>query len=394
MDTKIVLSGDLKFFNLGEVFQLIGSNGASGILRIKSRYAPGTGSVYFSNGDIINASNGPLDGIKAAYSLFGWTEGEFEFNLEDFKKKKTINASRMEIILDGLRMLDEGEIEKLGPVSFEEKGPVASGKANTIPVIKGPLIDYAYVVEVEEYSKGQMIVQEKKYGSWMWVIVKGTAEIVKETKEGPLTLVKIGEGAFVGSIASFLYTLNIRSASVVATGDVQLGVLDSQRLSEEFSNLSPEFRGLMVSLDKRLREVSDRAVENYLNENKPKKVVTDQEPIITQGKTKQEVLKITQGEATVVHSTDDNVSVLLSSLNKGDFIGRIPFFSIGHEPHSASVFASKDFEADILPLDRVLKEYNKLSSTLKNIIENVSTCVLVSTKVACDFKKRAAKNNA
>ena len=94
--------------------------------------------------------------------------------------------------------------------------------------------------------------------------------------------------------------------------------------------------------------------------------------------------------AAFVRSTD-NASVLLANLNKGDFIGQIPFFSIGHEPHSASVFASKDFEASMLPLDRVLKEYNKLSSALKNIIENVSTCVLVSTRVACDFKKQTAK---
>ena len=34
---------------------------------------------------------------------------------EDVSCEKAINKSRMEIILDGLRLLDEGKIEKIGP---------------------------------------------------------------------------------------------------------------------------------------------------------------------------------------------------------------------------------------------------------------------------------------
>lgn len=390
MNDRVVLVGNLNFLCLGDVFQVLGSNGASGILRIKSRYTPETGSVYFSNGDIINASEGSLTGLDAAYALFGWTEGEFEFSEEKVKGKRVINTNRMEIILDGLRRLDEGEIKKLGPVSFEEKPADSGDRASAIPIIKGPLVDHEYVVDMEDCFDGQKIVREKKFGSWIWVILKGVVEIVKETTDGPVTLLRISEGSFIGSMSSFLFSSNVRSATAVAVGDVQLGVLDTQRLSEKFSNLSTEFRGLIISLDKRLRQVTDRAVEVYLKKDKLKKFTGDRKPVIEQGESKEALSILTQGKASIVRNTD-NGYVLLANLGEGDFVGQVPFLSIGHEPHSASVFASEDFKADTLNSNKLQKEYDQLPLTFKNILENVTICISLTTRAACDFQKKPAQ---
>ncbi len=89
--------------------------------------------MYFVKGNIVDASAGTKRGIDAAYALFGWTEGEFEFYQEEVKAKNIIQKSRMEITLDALRMIDDGQIEKLGPVSFAKNLQNAQVKSLLFP---------------------------------------------------------------------------------------------------------------------------------------------------------------------------------------------------------------------------------------------------------------------
>jgi hypothetical protein len=61
---------------------------------------------------------------------------------------------------------------------------------------------------------------------------------------------------------------------------------------------------------------------------------------------------------------------------------------MGHEPEFASVLASRDLKVRKIDLPQFQKEYNQLSTTFKNFIDNVSTCVTVSTKVVCNYYKK------
>ena len=157
MNHKVVFSGHLDFLSLGDLLQLLGSNGSTGILRIKSRYVEEPGLIHIAEGNPVNACTGPLTGLEALNSLFGWVEGEFEFSEEPITTEKIIRKSRMEILLDGLRMLDDGEIMKVGAPSFED---VKEGKERALPTVKGPWVDYANVVAEEDYHEGQRIVKE------------------------------------------------------------------------------------------------------------------------------------------------------------------------------------------------------------------------------------------
>jgi hypothetical protein len=105
-----VLSGNLKFLGLGDVLQFLGSSGSTGVLSIKSKYVSDPGLIYFINGNPVNATVGSLKGIDAVNQLFGWVDGDFEFSEEKVTCETVIKKSRMEIILDGLSMLDDGKI--------------------------------------------------------------------------------------------------------------------------------------------------------------------------------------------------------------------------------------------------------------------------------------------
>jgi len=390
--SNLVLSGNLDFLTIGDVIQLIGSNGGSGILHIISKYTQEPGMLFFDKGNIINAQAGSLNGIKAAYQLFGWTEGDFEFSREDVNTERVINKNRMEIILDGLRMVDDGQIKKLGPISFEDQlsdvSKVSVEKEFIYPVIKGPLVDYTYVVSEDEFSEGHKIVEENRHGTWNWTILEGIVDIVKDTKKGPVKILKFGDGAFIGSIDSLSYKSSVRSSTAIAAGRVQLGVLDTQRLTVEYSSRTPEFRMLIKSLEGRLKEVTDKAVQIYLKKDNIKEFLKEKKLVIRQSTSElSQFFIIEEGEAFVVQHTDLG-HLLLAHLTKGDFIGKIPFLDIGHEPLDASVFASKEFKVSKPDLKSLREEYSQISPTLKNMIENVATSILVTSRVAYDFQKK------
>jgi CRP-like cAMP-binding protein len=388
MSSKIILTGELSFLNLADLLQLFGSNGSTGVLHIKSKYTPTEGLIYFVDGNPVDASSGAQKGRDALYSIFGWLEGKFEFSNEAVTREKVIKDSRMGLILEGLKMLDDGQIEKAGPVSLDkglDKG--------TLPLIKGPFVDYTYVVDEESHSDGAKVTEEGKHGRWICVILKGVLEVVKESPEGPITLLRLGEGAFFGTMASFLIHSYVRSATVVAVGDVQLGVLDSQRLSTEHSRMSVELRNVAMSIDRRLRDVTNRVVEVSLGQDQIEELIKDKKQLIKEGDEDERLSVIEQGEALVVQKTDHG-PLLLNKLGKKDFIGNIPFLNIGHEPYSASVFASEDLELKELDPANLRNDYDQASQMLKYLIEHTATCISVTTRIARQLKDKAKGKKA
>jgi CRP-like cAMP-binding protein len=386
MRDNVVLAGSLKFLSLGDIMQLLGANGSTGILRMISRYASEPGFVYFESGNPINASCGSKLGLEAIYSLFGWGDGEFEFSKESITSQRVITKSRMGIILEGLKMVDDGQIRKVGPDAASRQNAAAYA-AGSVPIVKGPLVDYMYVADEEDFFDGEYIVEEGKHGSWIWVILEGVVEIVRDTPEGPLPMIRLGDGAFIGSLASFLIQGHIRTATAVAVGNVQLGVLDSQRLAQEFARLTPEFRGFLVSLDKRLKQLNERAFDFRLGKFSIEDFVGNKKPIITQNSTEDALYVVREGTASVVRF-DDSTHIPLAQLYKGDYFGHIPFVDLGHEPEAASVLAGKDLKVRKIDMTQFQNEYNQLSTTFKNFVDNVATCVSVTTDVVCSYHKK------
>lgn len=385
---NFALAGNLKFLSLGDILQFLGSNTSTGVLYITSNYVQTQGTIYFVKGNPVNASAGSLVGIDALNSLFGWVDGEFEFRDESVSCEQIINKSRMQIILDALSMLDDGLIERLGPLSFSDKSQL-TGNSSKMPIIKGPLIDYTYIVDEEEFRANNKIVAEGKHGGWLWVILEGVAEIVKETPTGQLKLLKIGEGAFIGSLTSFLMLEGtVRSAAISAVTNVQLGVLDSRSLSVDFLRMSNSLRNLALSLDKRMKQATDMAVDTHLNKIRLEEYINVKNQVIKQGDSEESLFEITKGVAHIVRHTEHGY-VPLGSLYPGDFFGNIPFLDLGQEPFHASVFGSENLEFKKMSPDSLQQEYNQLQPTFKNFIDHLATCISVTSMVTCEFHKKS-----
>jgi len=391
MPGEAVFAGDLSFIGLADILQMLGSNRSTGVVRITTKHVSSHGLIYFKDGNPINATNGPLQGIEAIYPLFGWAEGKFVFHRQKVQVEDVIRSSRMEIILDGMKMLDEGLLAKIGPKSATEVSGIESGdpkhdRKGGLPIIKGPLVDYMYVIDEEQFRDGEQIVTEGGHGNWIWVILEGSVTITRQTPNGPMTLARLGEGCFVGALASFLLRGHVRSATVTATGDVQLGVLDARRLSGEYATLSSDFRGLLLSLDGRLRKITDRVVELYSKEYKNNGLAKNKRLVMKEDSPKRAVYAITGGEAYVMRRTAKGYVPLLT-LGEGDVFGNVPFVDLGHEPRRARVLASDDLKVDKVDSEVITREYDGLSATLRNLVDSMAACVSLTTTVACHLKE-------
>jgi CRP-like cAMP-binding protein len=386
MSAKAALAGSLSFISLTDIFQILGGNSSTGVMRITSQHAPDPGLIYFAKGDPINATSGPLSGLDAVYALFGWIEGKFEFYEQEVQIGRVIKKNRMEILLDAMRMLDDGLIKKVGPLSFDEMASVEvsetrSEKKKTLQVIKGPLVDYAHVLDEEEYHAGERIARAGGHGKWIWIILKGSVNVTRETSNGPMNITNLGEGCFIGGFTILPFMEYTRSVTVTALDDVQLGLLDTEFLYRDFMSLSPDFRKILLSLDGRLRKITDRALELFMKEDKIEGFTKNKKIVIKKGSSKQETFSILEGETYVVGQTQKGYLPLLT-LEKDEVFGYMPFADMGHEPRSALVLASKDLKAHKLDTESIQKEYETLSGTFRNMIYNSCMCTLLTTKMA------------
>ena len=390
MLNNAVLKGNLHFICLPDIMQILGGNNSTGVLRIMSPYVPDAGLIYFLNGNPINSTCGSLKGIKSIYALFGWTEGKFEFHEDEVQVEHLIKQSRMEIVLDALRMLDDGVTKRVGPPSFDEadvEKRVGAGEKKGLPVIKGPLINYSDVAEEDLFDDGAMIAKEGGFGNWIWVIHEGIVKVRRETINGYLDIARLGEGCFIGTFRALLFGEYKRSAAVFAEGDVRLCTLKMERIENEFSSLSRSFRSVLLSLDDRLRRVTDRAVELYNQKDHNNGFTKDKKMFIKKGSSQKYLFAIRQGEAHIIGQTQKGPLPLLT-LGKDDVFGNNPFMDFGHEPRSASVLASNDLKVAQLDTRKLQEEYDSLSNTLRNMIYHLCNCITMTTMLVYNLHNR------
>ncbi|MBP1710725.1 MAG: hypothetical protein H6Q49_927 [Deltaproteobacteria bacterium] len=382
MSNNIVFSGSLIFLTLADVFQLLGGNNCTGTLTLRSQYSADKGVVHFIDGHPINAVLGKLKGLDAVYALFGWTDGTYDFAEGDLTGvERVIKKSMMEIVLDALRLVDDGGITLVGSgsVSPEAEEAEAGGvKADFLQPIKGPNVDYRYVRIEENYSAGATIVKEGNHGKWLWVIADGTVKIIKETPKGAITLARLGEGCFIGTIRSFLYGAYERSATVIAEDNVQLCLLDAEALNQEYSSLSEDFRKILLSLDNRFRMININAIQAHVGEYS--REMPQDKVVENQFHNNTEFYIIREGTADIIGKGIKG-DVNLMSLGTDDVFGKIPFMAFGHEPLYASVMTSSPFQADVLDSAALQKEYDNLSHTFRNFVFSTATNISMTTKL-------------
>lgn len=254
------LAGDLEFVSLADIFQLLGGGNYTGILRLSSDFSKIHGEIHFVSGEPVDARWGAWFGMDALHPFFGWQEGRFEFRPQEFSGRRTIRKGRMEIVLDALRMLDDGLIKKVGVphrLIPYRSGGLSDSYGTDLAVIRGPLIDYSLILAEESFEDRRRIVSEGSYGNWIWVILEGRAIVSREKEGEEIPIFCLGEGSFIGGLEVLVFGDHVRAATVTAVGEVKAALLDTHRLSTELMSLSSDFRKSLLNMSTEVKKVTD-----------------------------------------------------------------------------------------------------------------------------------------
>jgi len=372
MAEKPSLEGNLGFTCLADLFQILGGNSSTGILRITTPYDASPGIIHFVNGSPVNAMCGDSIGLEAVHALFGWAEGRFEFEEGEVSASRVIRKSGMQIVLDALRLMDEGAIRKMGPDQlFQDRSPLGS--------IKGPPVDYSFVIAEEEFKQGERILRQGAHGKWIWVVQEGAVSVSRETSTGSFLLATLKQGCFIGSFSSLLFHDQVRTAQVRAVEDVRLGLLDTERLSRMFASLSPDLKKVLFELDHRLIKISDMAFDLSTGRDI---ILSDYKvsgKVMEEGAGSEELMMIIEGNATVLGQSRRGALPLVH-LGKEDVFGFIPFLDTGQEPRWAEVVASRDLKTRSLDVAAIDREYRALPATIRNLIYCIGLYIFSTTR--------------
>lgn len=101
----MALTGHLSDLSLSELIEFFCNQRKSG--RLKVLYPQGAGYFYLQAGSVVDAHIGVLHGIEAVYYALTLPNAEFEFSVDVEAKSRTINQPWTQVVLEGLRRLDE-----------------------------------------------------------------------------------------------------------------------------------------------------------------------------------------------------------------------------------------------------------------------------------------------
>ena len=122
---------------------------------------------------------------------------------------------------------------------------------------------YGYIVREEVFPDQTTIFEEGKYGDWVYIVMEGRVKTKKRTSKGMLTINTLGEGSVLGELPFLKRTR--RTASIIADGEVKLGLLDKDRLEKEYEALPPQLKSLVTTTVFLLEEATKRASELAAN---------------------------------------------------------------------------------------------------------------------------------
>ena len=101
----MALTGHLSDLSLSELIEFFCNQRKSG--RLKVLYPAGAGYFYLQAGSVVDARIGVLRGIDAVYYALTLPNAEFQFSVDVETSERTINQPWTQVVLEGLRRLDE-----------------------------------------------------------------------------------------------------------------------------------------------------------------------------------------------------------------------------------------------------------------------------------------------
>jgi len=127
----MALTGHLSDLSLSELIEFFCNQRKTGQLKVL--YPQGPGYFHLQSGSVVDARIGVLRGIDAVYYALTLPNAKFEFGGEGESTERTINQPWTQVVLEGLRRLDEGIVPSDAfPPDYQDSSNAAEEKQQDV----------------------------------------------------------------------------------------------------------------------------------------------------------------------------------------------------------------------------------------------------------------------
>ncbi|KMP11699.1 hypothetical protein UR09_01920 [Candidatus Nitromaritima sp. SCGC AAA799-A02] len=104
---------------------------------------------------------------------------------------------------------------------------------------------------IQRYSDGDIIISEGIVSNNAYVVISGQVRITKKVNNKTVVVGTLKEGEVFGEMGLIAET--VRSASVVAAGDITVGIIDKEAFEKLLESLPNDLRAVVAALVERLK---------------------------------------------------------------------------------------------------------------------------------------------
>ena len=128
--------GTLHNVSSGMFLQLVEMEQKTCTIRLEDKFSNKKGSLFFKEGELLDARANDLQGENAAYEIFSWDQVNLSIQNGCVLKEKRIHCEMQHLILEAARRKDESVGEDVQPAVMEAVEPFEPGPVDVIVAIK------------------------------------------------------------------------------------------------------------------------------------------------------------------------------------------------------------------------------------------------------------------
>ncbi len=125
---------------------------------------------------------------------------------------------------------------------------------------------------IQRYSNGDVIVSEGIVSNNAYIIMEGKVNVTKKVDKKSILINSLGKGEVFGEMG--LISKSVRSATVVAVGNVTIGVIEKEQFESIVKQLPEDIRAIVNALVERLRYTSDQLSKIGLELEKTRSIIS------------------------------------------------------------------------------------------------------------------------
>lgn len=125
---------------------------------------------------------------------------------------------------------------------------------------------------IQRYANGDIIVSEGIVSNNAYIILEGKVNITKKVDKKSILINSLNKGEVFGEMG--MISQSTRSASVVAVGNVTIGVIDREQFEATVSQLPEDIQAIVKALVDRLRYTSDQLSKIGLELEKTRSIIS------------------------------------------------------------------------------------------------------------------------